>query len=211
MKRYLYCRVSTDTHNQEFDRQIGIANNYAKAMNFQYDNVFCEKISGGVKATEREEFNKMYNILNNNDIIYVSETSRLGRNYVDCFEIIDMLTIEKKCSIVFISNGIALEGNGKLDPYKWLTLSQMMIFDEFQKRQIGYMTSKGLQAKKEQGIKLGKPRKLNEQQMKDFKACYMNNMPLEQMAELFNLTRHSVMNYARALDLPKRNIRKKGE
>lgn len=208
MKRYLYCRVSTDTHKQEFDRQINIASNYAKNNNFLFDMVFCEKISGGVKATNREEFNKMYNILNNNDIIYVSETSRLGRNYFDCFEIIDLLTIEKKCSIVFISNGITLEGNGKLDPYKWLTLSQMLVFDEFQKRQIGYMTSKGLQAKKEQGVKLGRARKLTDMQTLEFKRMYIDNIPLNVIAKTFNITRHSVMNYAENLGLPKRNKRK---
>jgi DNA invertase Pin-like site-specific DNA recombinase len=45
-----------------------------------------------------------------------------------------------------------------MNPYTWLTISQFFIQDEFLKRQIGYNTKVALQAKKEQGIKLGKPK-----------------------------------------------------
>lgn len=209
-KNYLYCRVSTDDKNQEFDRQINIAKNYAKANDLDFCDTFCEKISGGVKATNRNEFNKLFELLNEGDTIYVSETSRLGRNYIDCFEMIDIITIEKKCNIVFISNGITLNGNGKLDPYKWLALSQMMIFDEFQKRQIGYMTAKGLQAKKANGVVLGRKELMCDERKQQFSIDYLNGMKFKDLATKYEMTEQSARNYVSKLGLPSRN-KKRGE
>ena len=44
-----------------------------------------------------------------------------------------------------------------MNPYQWMMISYFFIQDEFLKRQIGYNTSNTLQAKKAQGVVLGRP------------------------------------------------------
>lgn len=151
-KNYLYCRVSTDDKGQEFDRQKLIITQ----KNIKIDKVFEEKISGGIKGTERTEFSKLLDVLEETDTIYVSETSRLGRNYIDCFEMIDIITKDKKANLVIVSNGINLLGGEKMDKNQWFMLSQMLLLDEYQKRNIGDLTRQGLAAKKAGGVKLGR-------------------------------------------------------
>lgn len=200
-RNFLYCRVSTDDKNQEFDRQLNIAQNTGIA----FDGTFCEKVSGGIKATDREEFKKLYDTLQEGDTLYVSETSRLGRNYIECFEVMDLITVEKKCNIVFITNGIRLEAEEKMNPYTWLTLSQMLVFDEFQKRQISYMVKKGLEAKKALGVKLGRKLAIEEERIEEFKEDYYSEKKIIDIAEKYNISIPTVHATAKRLALDSRN------
>lgn len=200
-RNFLYCRVSTDDKNQEFDRQLNIAEN----TGILFDETFCEKVSGGIKATDREEFKKLYDSLKEGDTLYVSETSRLGRNYIECFEVMDLITVEKKCNIVFITNGIRLEAGEKMNPYTWLTLSQMLVFDEFQKRQISYMVKKGLEAKKALGVKLGRKLAIDEDRIEEFRDDYYSEMKILDMATKYDISIPTVHATAKRLALDSRN------
>ena len=154
-KIYAYCRVSTSDRSakQDYERQ-----KYLLAQSgISFDEVFEEHISGGVKGNQREQFNRMLQQLRENDIVCFTETSRFGRNYIDCFEMLDLITQKVGASVRFLSNGIELQGGAKMNPYQWMTISQFFIQDEFLKRQIGYNTANALQRKKEQGVVLGKP------------------------------------------------------
>ncbi len=167
-KQYAYLRVSTSSKSakQDFERQLYILDH----SGIVFDEIFMEHISGGVKGDQRKEFNRMSNLLQEDDTVSFTETSRFGRNYIDCFDILDIVNQQKKCNVKFLSNGITLEGGVKMNPYTWMTVSQFFLQDEFLKRQIGYNTSNALQRKKEQGQKLGAPEKLTEQQRAEIKS-----------------------------------------
>ena len=94
--------------------------------------------------------------LQEKDLVCFTETSRFGRNYIDCFEMLDLITQKVGASVKFLSKGIELLGGAKMNPYQWMTISQFFIQDEFLKRQIGYNTANALQRKKEQGVILGR-------------------------------------------------------
>lgn len=154
-KYYGYVRVSTSEKQakQTYERQKFIFEN----SGIEFEEIYEEHISGGVKGDQREQFNKMLEKIEENDVVCFTETSRFGRNYIDCFEILDLITQEKKATVRFLSQGIVLEGGSKMNPYQWMMISQFFIQDEFLKRQIGYNTSNTLQAKKAQGVVLGRP------------------------------------------------------
>lgn len=154
-KYYGYVRVSTSEKQakQTYERQKFIFDN----SGIEFEEIYEEHISGGVKGNQREQFNKMLEKIEENDVVCFTETSRFGRNYIDCFEILDLITQEKKATVKFLSQGIVLEGGSKMNPYQWMMISQFFIQDEFLKRQIGYNTSNTLQAKKAQGVVLGRP------------------------------------------------------
>ena len=154
-KYYAYIRVSTSEAQakQTYERQQFIL----ASSGIDFEEIFEEHISGGVKGNQREQFNKMLERLEQNDVVCFTETSRFGRNYIDCFEMLDLITQSKKATVKFISQGIVLEGGAKMNPYQWMMISQFFIQDEFLKRQIGYNTANALQAKKAQGVTLGRP------------------------------------------------------
>lgn len=71
-KRYFYGRVSSKKQN--LDRQLVSAQNYKD----HYDGIFTDKKSG--KDFEREDYQKMKNILVKGDEVVVHALDRLGRN-----------------------------------------------------------------------------------------------------------------------------------
>lgn len=163
-----YCRVSTSDRSakQDYERQRYLLEH----SGLEFDEVYEEHVSGGVRGDQRKEFNRMIENLGEKDMVCFTETSRFGRNYIDCFDMLDILTQQKKCTVKFLSNGITLEGGEKMNPYTWMTVSQFFIQDEFLKRQIGYNTSNALQRKKEQGQKLGRVPKLSDEQKAEIKS-----------------------------------------
>ena len=78
-----YCRISTKKATQVTDRQVETLNKYAKENNFQIDEIVEERISGTVKADNREEYNKLKDKLRKGDIVLVTDVDRLGRNADD--------------------------------------------------------------------------------------------------------------------------------
>lgn len=159
-KVYAYCRVSTTDRSakQDYERQRYLLEH----SGIKFDEIFEEHISGGIKGNQREQFNKMLEKLQEKDLVCFTETSRFGRNYIDCFEMLDLITQKVGASVKFLSNGIELLGGAKMNPYQWMTISQFFIQDEFLKRQIGYNTANALRRKKEQGVILGRPTTIDE-------------------------------------------------
>lgn len=190
-KIYAYCRVSTSDRSakQDYERQKYLLEH----SGLEFDEIFEEHISGGVKGNQREQFNKMLEKLQSNDMVCFTETSRFGRNYIDCFEMLDLITQEKGASVKFLSNGIELQGGAKMNPYQWMTISQFFIQDEFLKRQIGYNTSNALKRKKEQGVVLGKPiTKLDSATVSNIHTLYESGVDITNIARQLGLGRKIV-------------------
>jgi len=190
-KIYAYCRVSTSERSakQDYERQKYLIEN----SGLDIAEVFEEHISGGVKGNEREQFNKMLNKLQPQDMVVFTETSRFGRNYIDCFEMLDLITQVKKATVRFISNGIELKGGEKMNPYTWLTISNFFIMDEFLKRQIGYNTKNALAKKKESGIKLGHPFVIDDKVKEEIIESRKQGITYDALSMLYNVSKSTVI------------------
>lgn len=191
-KKFAYCRVSTSEKSakQDFERQMYILEH----CGIEFDDIFVEHISGGIKGDQRKEFNRLLELLDcdGEDLVCFAESSRFGRNYIDCFEILDIITQEKLASVKFLSNGITLEGGQKMNPYTWMTVSQFFIQDEFLKRQIGFNTSNALKRKKEMGVKLGCPSKYTQEDIKKIKELKAQKMTCRQIADELGMSKATV-------------------
>lgn len=196
-KIYAYMRVSTSDRSakQDYERQKYLLEH----SGIEFDEIFEEHISGGVKGNQRAEFNRMLESLDEKDLVCFTETSRFGRNYRDCFEMLDLITQDKKASVKFLSNGITLEGGEKMNPYTWMTVSQFFIQDEFLKRQIGYNTSNALKRKKEQGVKLGQPSKLTAEQATQAFEWHADGVKVVEIAERLGVSESTVVRAIRRL------------
>lgn len=207
MANYGYYRVSTSESNtkriksaekrekqekqakQTFERQQSIL----ASSGIVFDQIFQEHISGGIRADQRAEFNKLLAVLKEGDTIVVSETSRFGRNYIDNMDMVDIITVEKKANIKFLSNGIELKGGENLDTEQWFVLSMLFLVDERQKRQIGDNTRKALQAKIAKGQKLGTPiRALSKEQIALLKTDRLNGMSWDDLQEKWGVSRGTI-------------------
>lgn len=189
-KVYGYCRVSTTEKSakQDYERQKYLFEH----SGLEFDEIFEEHISGGIKGNQREQFNRMLEKLNEKDLVCFTETSRFGRNYIDCFEMLDLITQTKKASVKFLSNGITLEGGSKLNPYQWMMISQFFIQDEFLKRQIGYNTMNALQRKKEQGVVLGRRKTIDSETEKEINELYAQGKTMQEIADMCGISKASV-------------------
>lgn len=185
-----YIRVSTTDKSakQDYERQRYIIEH----SGIKFDEIYEEHISGGVKGNQREQFNKMLESLNEKDLVCFTETSRFGRNYIDCFEMLDLITQQIGASVKFLSNGITLEGFTKTNPYLWLTISNFFIQDEFLKRQISYNTSNALKRKKEMGIVLGRPKGLKQEQIDKIMALNKLGVKGDKIAEMVGTSQATV-------------------
>ena len=76
-----YKRCSTQ--GQKLDRQTDILNDYGVEW------IFEEKITGTKR--ERQELNKMLDMLRQGDIVVVTDLTRLSRSTKDLFEIVEII------------------------------------------------------------------------------------------------------------------------
>lgn len=160
---YGYMRVSTQFRNEEygknqtFDRQELILKEYGVAE----ENIFRERISGGVSTFKRDEWERLMSITKAGDEIVVSEMSRLARSLQDLIETVNYL-IKRGIGINFLKERIEVGSDG-MNSMNKLMFSMFGAFAEFEKNIISERTKQGLQAKKSQGVRLGKPKKISEQ------------------------------------------------
>ena len=205
MSIYGYIRVSTqisDTraNNQTFDRQLKILHDNGVSD----ENIFKERISGGVSTAERPEWEKLLQVVKSGDMIIVSEMSRLARSLTDLINTVNHL-ISINVGIRFIKENINVSSNG-LDSMNKLIFNLFGAFAEFEKDLISERTKQGLQAKKEQGVKLGRKQTYSDEQVKEILKEYEENLiTIEDIAKKYNVSVDRVYVWARKYGVSRRN------
>lgn len=142
-----YKRVSTQ--NQKLDRQTDLLND------FGVERIYEEKITGTKR--ERKELDKMLEQLRPNDIVVVTDLTRLSRSTKDLFEIVEI--IESKGA------GIKSLKESWLDtttPQGKLLFTIFAGLSQFERDLTAQRTKEGLASAKIRGKKLGRPNKYQE-------------------------------------------------
>lgn len=153
--KYGYMRVSTQD-KQEFTRQ-----EYA-LHDCNLDLIFEEKISGAKKACGREEFNKMLELIQAGDEIYFESMSRMARSMQDLIDTTNLIVKEKNAKVVFLKENLTI-GDGKgLDAMGALIFNIMGAFAQFERDLTADRTRQALAAKKANGVRLGRPKTIDD-------------------------------------------------
>lgn len=186
--KYGYMRVSTafentKERNQSFDRQLMIL----KEKGIEEQNIYQDRISGGVSTKERPQFDRMFATLKKGDVIYVSEMSRFSRSLQDLIESVNVL-IDKKIGVVFIKEGITIDENG-LNPMNKFIFQLFGAFAEFEKSLIAERVHQGMQASKARGTQLGRKNKITKEQENELLLDYTNGMTLIEIGKKYGITR----------------------
>ena len=149
---YGYARVSTKEQNE--DRQI-IA---LKEAGVRLKNIFVDKQSG--KDFDRQQYRRMIDRLQENDLLFIKSIDRLGRNYTEIQEQWRILTKEKKVDICIVDMPLLDTRRGKdllgtliAD----LVLSLFSYTAENERVNIRQRQAEGIAAAKARGVKFGKP------------------------------------------------------
>lgn len=142
-----YKRVSTQ--NQKLDRQTDLLNEYG------VERIFEEKITGTKR--ERQELNKMLDMLREGDIVIVADLTRLSRSTKDLFEIVE--TIHSKGAEIKSLKESWLDTT---TPQGKFVFTMFAGLSQFERDLIADRTKQGLESAKNRGAKLGRPNKYQE-------------------------------------------------
>lgn len=155
---YAYIRVSSDKQtvkNQQFEIL-----KYADSQKLTIDLWIKETISSKKKLSDRA-LSKVLMKLQENDILIVSELSRLGRNLMEVMSILHDC-MEKDAKVFAIKEGYELGNN---------ISSKVLAFAfslsaEIEHNLISQRTKEALARKKSEGMKLGRPKGSKNQTIK---------------------------------------------
>ncbi len=157
MATFAYLRVSTaDQTTEQQLKQILDAGYSVEA-----DRVYVEQgVSGKVPALQREQFKRLHDRLSSQDTLIVAKLDRLGRDTLDVISTIENLTS--------LGVSVAVLGLGVLDqsPQSRLTLTMLAAISQFERELISERTKAKLAQLKSEGVKLGRPVKIDDAALK---------------------------------------------
>lgn len=147
---FAYLRVSTDKQSVENQRFELLK--YADSKKLQIGSWIEETISA-TKSIQDRKLGQTIELMKENDLLIVSELSRLGRNLMEVMSVLHHC-MEKNIKVITLKEGYELGDNinSKILAFAF-SLSA-----EIERNLIRQRTKEALARKKEEGIKLGRPK-----------------------------------------------------
>lgn len=171
---YGYMRISTQKEKQTTDRQRITLKGYANENEFNFDDIVEERISGTVKAENREVFKDLkIKTLRENDILIITDLDRLGR---DADDVISELKDLKAKGIRVIALDIPYMNEFKKaqDSSIYAMIIDIVItikahMAQQEREKTVQRINQGLDAARARGKKLGRPQaKLSKEFLKEY-------------------------------------------
>lgn len=88
-KVYGYCRVAFKSE-EEMAQQCKMIQDYCEDKGLRIDECFCDNGVSGLKF-DRSGLQKMFNILQKDDIVIIKDVARLSRNMTQCMYFIEQI------------------------------------------------------------------------------------------------------------------------
>ncbi len=172
-----YARVSTD--DQDMIRQT-----------FQLRGVGCEKIYQEVMTgtkKDRPEMDAMLEFIREGDVVVVCELTRISRSTKDLFALVEKIE-EKGAKIKSLKENWldTTTAHGRLLFTMFAGLAQ------FERDLISERTRESLRAKKEAGVKLGRPRVDDEQLEKAVRLYMTKEFEIKEIEQLTNISKSTL-------------------
>jgi len=189
-----YLRVSTK--NQDLQNQKYEILDYCHKSNLQIDEFIEIEISSR-KNLKCRKIDKLMSLLEPDDILIVSELSRIGRSTREVLNIINQM-LESGITVHIIKQNMILRKNG--DMQSKIMVTMMSLFAELERDLISQRIKSALEAKRASGVRLGRPKgsigksKLDckEEQIRDFLA---KQVSISSIAKICGVSRNTVYNF----------------
>lgn len=118
------------------------------------------------KSTKKRRIDELLGLLVEGDILIVSELSRLARSLSELFTIVNTL-IARDVVLVSIKQGMHLTKGNIDDMQNKVMLTMFSLMSELERDFISARTKEALKARKDRGMKLGKPKGVVQASMYD--------------------------------------------
>ena len=199
MKTTAYLRISTV--DQDIEKNKSDILKLANEKRLGYVEFIEEQISGKVSWRNRKIF-AIINEAKKDDVIIVSELSRLGRSMLEIMEILSIAT-QKQLKIYSVKGDWHLDGSIQ-------SKVMAMVFSmasEIERDLISSRTKEALRFQKENGIKLGRPKGPGKSKLDKFKpeieALLSNGSTQKFIANRYNTTEANLYNWMKRHNLKK--------
>jgi DNA invertase Pin-like site-specific DNA recombinase len=157
-KVVLFCRVSSTSDRQNYDRQVNDLMQLANSHNYKVEAVFAEKVSGVTKNHDRPELMKMVEYVNHNHIdkILVTELSRLGRDPLQILQTIEILNQNKISLFIQNYNIETLTPEKEINPMSQFLVTILAEIARMERRTIENRLASGYKNYRAQGGTVGR-------------------------------------------------------
>ncbi len=154
MSVYGYVRVSTI--EQSAESQKNLISRFVVERKMSIDK-WIEVEMSSRKTADKRKITELLSQVVENDVVIVSELSRLGRSIQEVLQIIKSLMEEKKCRLILVKQNMDLNPHNVLDMSNKILITIFSMLAELERDFISFRTKEGLNALKAKGVKLGKP------------------------------------------------------
>lgn len=148
---YAYLRVSTDAQDTENQRSGVDAK--AASLGLTIDEYIIDDGISGTKEPEKRALGELMSVLQNGDVVIVSELSRFGRRLFMLFRILENL-LNKGVKVYSVKDGYTLDNSIQS---KVLAFAFGMAA-EIERDMIAKRTKEALNRKRANGIHIGRPK-----------------------------------------------------
>jgi len=146
-----YLRTSTD--KQDLNHQKLELLEFARKKSLSIDE-FVEITISSRKSSKQRRIDELLGMLNDGDILLVTELSRLGRSTTEVITIVNSLA-KRNIRVIVVKQNLDIS---KQDINSKVTLTLFSLFSELERDLISLRTKEALASKKRQGQILGKPK-----------------------------------------------------
>lgn len=193
--KYGYVRVSTDKQNAE--RQIETMLNHG----VQRENIYIDHYTGA--NFERPEYQKIIRQLKENDVLFVDDLFRFGRNYEEIKKNWEYINRDLKTDIVVVDMPI-------LDTRQYKDLVGTLISDivlsllsycaQHQRENMLREQAQGIQKAKERGVAFGRPRKITVEEFGvEYKRVVAGMTSSEELCDEMDICKSTYYRYVKKL------------
>jgi len=152
---YGYIRVSTD--DQSVDSQKNVISRYCVEKKVMVDEWIALEVSSR-KSLRQRRIEELLSKLSKEDVVIVSELSRLGRSIKEVLSIIERLTKECGSRLILVKQNMDINPKNTNDLTNKILITVFAMLAELERDFISERTKEGLAARKAKGLKLGKPK-----------------------------------------------------
>ncbi|WP_039245726.1 recombinase family protein [Clostridium novyi] len=159
---FAYMRISTHKETQTTDRQRITLETYAKENKFKFDEIVEERVSGTIKANNREKYSKLKDKLRTNDILIITDLDRLGRNADDV--IMELKELKSKgirviaLDMPYMSDWNKANDNSIYDMVIDIVITIKAHMAQQEREKTVARINQGLDVARSKGKKLGRPK-----------------------------------------------------
>ena len=171
-----YVRVSS--FQQNLDRQLD---------GIDLDRIFTEKASA--KDAKRPVLKDCMEYLRDGDTLHLHSIDRLARNLIDLQTIVKQLNV-KGVTVHFHKENLVFTGDD--NPMSKLLLGIMGSLAEFERAIIKERQAEGIKIAQKKGVRFGRNKALNADQVEEIKSRIANGEPKKTLAQEYGVSRQTL-------------------